>query len=143
MREIFIDTNVIFDLLIENEPDTSFANALFECAIRNDIVLNICPFSLATVYYMLRKRLSHKSVLYDLGWLSKLTKSLPVNETIINQAMKSDFRDFEDAIQYFCALQATGCEAIITRNSKDFKLSAIPVFSPALFLGKEKFHKPH
>ena len=135
MREVFIDTNILFDLLLEREPHTSYANHFFEYAIKNDIVLNICSFSYATLYYVLRKKLTHENVVHDLGWLLKLTKCLSVNENVVKQALKSQFRDFEDALQYFCALQISRCEAIITRNVKDFKLSVIPVVSPEFFLG--------
>ena len=137
MREVFIDTNVVFDLLLGIEPQASQATALFEYAILKDIVLNICSFSYATVYYVLRKRLSHENVLNDLDWLSNLTKCLPVNEIVIQQAMRSQFRDFEDAIQYFCALQIPKCEAIISRDRKGFRLSAIPAMSPNEFLANE------
>ena len=137
MREVFVDTNVIFDLLLEREPHSSYANKFFQYTVKNDIVLNICSFSYATLYYVLRKKLSHENVLHDLSWVLKLTKCLPVNETVVKQAMQSHFRDFEDAIQYFCALQISGCEAIITRNAKDFKLSLIPVVSPEFFLSIE------
>jgi len=136
MREIFIDTNVIFDLLLGREPYASRANALFEYTIMNDIVLNICSFSYATVYYVLRKRLSHENVLNNLNWLSLLTKCLSVNQNVIQQAMKSQFHDFEDAIQYFCALQIPKCEAIITRDRKGFKLSTIPFMPPDEFLAE-------
>jgi hypothetical protein len=48
--------------------------------------------------------------------------------------MKSGFKDFEDAIQYCCALQIGVCEAIITRDTKDFALSNVPVVTPQTFL---------
>ena len=137
MREIFIDTNVILDLLLGREPQADHANNLFQYAIRHDIVLNICSFSYATVYYILRKQLSHDNVLNDLRWLSSLVKCLSVTENVIQQALQSQFNDFEDAIQYFCALQVPNCEAIISRDRRGFQLSAIPAISPNEFLSKE------
>ena len=137
MREIFVDTNVVLDLLLGIEPYAGYANDLFKYAIMNDIVLNICSFSYATVYYILRKRLSHENILSDLQWLSNTVKSLSVNENTIQKALASQFRDFEDAIQYFCALQIPNCEAIISRDRKGFRLSTIPVINPSDFLTKE------
>jgi predicted nucleic acid-binding protein len=138
VREVFVDNNVIFDYLLEREPFTAHANAFFEYAIRQDIVLNVCANSYATIYYILRKKHSHESVISDLGFLSKITKCIPVNETVIKQALESRFRDFEDAIQYFCALQIPKCEAIISRDRRDFQLSTIPAMSPKVFMARKK-----
>jgi len=137
MRELFVDTNVIIDLLLGREPYASNAINIFRYAIKNDIILNVCSFSYATSCYILRKSMSHKNVLHDLGWLLELSKCLPVNESIIQQAIKSQFRDFEDAVQYFCALQVPKCEAIISRDRKGFQLSTIPCMSPNEFLARE------
>ena len=137
MREIFIDTNVIFDLLLGKEPYSTPANNLFQYSIMNDIVMNICSLSYATIYYVLRKKESHEIVLNNLNWLSILTKCLQVNENVIQKSLTSNFADFEDAIQYFCALQTPKCEAIISRDRKGFRLSAIPVMSPNEFLANE------
>mgnify|MGYP000476504288 CR=1 FL=1 len=48
--------------------------------------------------------------------------------------LDSEFGDFEDAIQYFSALQNRKIEAIVTRNVKDFKLSTLPVLQPSELL---------
>lgn len=58
---------------------------------------------------------------------------LPVNSDIIENAVRSEFTDFEDAVQYFTALSASS-DYIITRNVKDYSLSEIEVFSPDEFL---------
>ena len=136
MRELFVDTNVVFDLLSGREPHAGNANGFFQYAIKNDIVLHICSFSYATLYYVLRKKMPHVNILHDLDWISFLTKSLSVDENVIQQSIKSQFRDFEDAIQYFCALQIPKCEAIITRDRKGFKLSTIPFMPPDEFLAE-------
>jgi predicted nucleic acid-binding protein len=56
-----------------------------------------------------------------------------LNNGVVEKALNSDFEDFEDALQYFCALQSN-CEVILTRNGKDFKLSAIPTMTAGEFL---------
>ena len=45
----------------------------------------------------------------------------------------NDFEDFEDAIQYFSALE-NGMEMIISRNLKDFANSKLPVMTAGQFL---------
>jgi len=76
----------------------------------------------------------HHNALEALEKISHDVTSLPVNETIIKQALNSGFRDFEDAVQYYCALQISKCEVIITRNPKDFESSNLPVTTPQRFL---------
>ena len=56
---------------------------------------------------------------------------------IIEKGLNSDFPDFEDSLQYYSALR-TECDIIITRNSKDFKKSQIPVMTPDEFLNSIK-----
>ena len=51
--------------------------------------------------------------------------SIIYENKILELALSSDFSDFEDAIQYYTALD-NKLEIIITRNKKDFKKSKLP-----------------
>jgi len=137
MREVFVDTNILIDLVIKREPFSTYAKSLFAVAEKKSIVMNICAISYNNVYYIIRKRLGREKAKTSLKMFSDTTKCLPVDHTVIHQAMMSQFRDFEDAIQYYCALQIPKCEAIITRNIKDFKLSAVSVKPPEEFWADE------
>ena len=141
MRELFIDTNVLFDVLVdrgENGEFSEYARELFDYADKHSIRLNVCPLSYSNLYYSLRKvPFSHEDIIIDLWKISKKTRCLPVNEGIIAQALISNFRDFEDAIQNFCAAQLPECEAIITRDRKGFRTSIFPVMAPERFLIEE------
>ena len=64
-----------------------------------------------------------------------IAKTADLTDKIIDKGLSSKFGDFEDALQYFCALK-TGSSIIITRNEKDFKSSEIPVFNPEEYLSK-------
>lgn len=67
-----------------------------------------------------------------------LVKPFELNDKIIELALNdTSFKDFEDGIQYYTALESQ-CDSIITRNLKDFRNSAIPVFSPKEYLSKRK-----
>ena len=57
-----------------------------------------------------------------------LVNVLPVDDKVIELALNSDFGDFEDAIQYYCAIE-NGINILITRNLKDYKLARIPVLT--------------
>ncbi|MDR0893779.1 MAG: PIN domain-containing protein [Prevotellaceae bacterium] len=134
MKHYFVDTNVVIDLLANREGYAESAAYLFDAAERKEIHLSVCALSYANIYYILRKRIGNKNAIAALSDLSEYVSILPVNESIIQQALHSDFSDFEDAIQYYAASQDSSVSAIITRNKKDFRSSKILVLSPAEWL---------
>ena len=64
-----------------------------------------------------------------------MTEIVDVTKTVIKKSLKSDFKDFEDAIQYKCALTISKIDFIVTRDSKDFKKSSLPVMNPQEAMG--------
>jgi len=134
MQEIFLDTNIVIDYLTNRKPFSKTALRLFALAENKTIKLNISAISFTIIYYVLRKNNSHKSIIENLISLSDLCNIILVNRNIIEQALKSDYTDFEDAVQYCSALQNPNCSTIITRNIKDFQPSTIKVMLPDEFL---------
>jgi predicted nucleic acid-binding protein len=105
----------------------------------NLIKINISAISYTTIYYVLKKNNLHQAIIKSLVLLSNLCTILPINQAVLEQAMKSDFMDFEDAVQYYSALQNNQCKAIITRNVKDFKFTKIAIMTPDEFLKINQF----
>ena len=134
MYEIFLDTNIVIDYLTNRKPFSQSALRLFSLAENGKLRLNISAISCTTIYYVLRKNNSHHAIMQSLMLLSNLCNILPVNQVVLDQAMKSGFADFEDAVQYYSALQNKNCSTIISRNTKDFQFSVIKVMSPDRFL---------
>jgi hypothetical protein len=62
-----------------------------------------------------------------------LTTVLAVNDKIVERALASDFKDFEDALQYYTATE-NKISKLITRNLKDFKAAEIIVMTAEQFL---------
>lgn len=87
----------------------------------------------------MRKLKGHADALALLGKLELLVRVSAVGESEIQSALSSQFKDFEDAIQYFTARTEGGISAIVTRNRADYAASEIPVLSPDEFLAK---HEP-
>jgi hypothetical protein len=79
--------------------------------------------------------LSHTETIKHLEDLSEMTEIVDVTKTIIKKSLKSDFKDFEDAIQYHCALSIGKIDCIVTRDGKDFKKSILPVMNPQEAIG--------
>ena len=59
-----------------------------------------------------------------------MTEITDVTRDIIKKALKSAFKDFEDAIQYYSALSNKRIHIIVTRNTKDFKESVLAIMTP-------------
>ncbi len=117
------------DFLADRKPFSLNAAKLFELSISKKIKLYISAVSYNNIYYILKQSLSHKDTITLLSSLSEITEVVDVTKTVIQQALKSDFKDFEDAIQYYCALSINKLEIVITRDIKDFKKSTIPVMT--------------
>jgi predicted nucleic acid-binding protein len=130
MKHIFIDTNVIIDFLADRVPFSDYAAILFQLAKENKIKVHISAISFNNTYYILRKVTSHKKALSLISEIEDYVGIQETNRTIIRKAIKSDFNDFENAIQYFSAIQLGNIDIITTRDLKDFKKSELPVLSP-------------
>lgn len=63
--------------------------------------------------------------------LASMTEIADVTSKVIKQSLKTDFKDYEDAIQYYSALSIAKIDFIVTRNTKDFKKSLLAVLTPA------------
>lgn len=135
MEKVFVDTNIIIDLLAKREPFYKDAQDLFTLSDKKEIELCISSLSFAKAYYSIAKH--HKDVDAK-KYLSKfkvLVTVFPLQDKAIELALASDFTDFEDGLQYFIAMD-NEAEIIITRNKKDFKSSKIPVMTAGEYLNK-------
>jgi len=133
MSRIFLDTNVILDLLGERVPFFDSIAKVATLADQKKIAIIVSPLSFTTIEYVLNKYESSESVLNKLRKFKIICEVCEVNEETIDKALNSSFKDFEDAVQYFTALQSN-CSIILTRNGKDFKHSTIPIMTAEEYL---------
>ncbi|QBN20282.1 type II toxin-antitoxin system VapC family toxin [Flavobacterium nackdongense] len=133
MSRIFLDTNVILDLLGERVPFFDSIAKVATLADQKKLTIIVSPLSFTTIDYVLNKYESSESVLNKLRKFKIICEVCEVNEETIDKALNSNFKDFEDAVQYFTALQ-TNCSIIITRNGKDFKNATIPIMTSEEYL---------
>ena len=134
MKRIFIDTNILLDLLLERQPWVNQASVLFSMADRKDIKLLCCSLSFSTaIYLMERLKYERKEIITKLAIVKSLCSVTTVDESVIDRVLQSDFLDLEDSLQYYSALSAKA-DVIVTRNKKDYELSNIPVLTPSEFL---------
>ncbi|MBK8944688.1 MAG: PIN domain-containing protein [Ignavibacteriae bacterium] len=133
MRKIFIDSDIILDLLAQREPHYIFAAKLFTLIDQKKLNGFTSPIVFTNLHYLLKKNSSNLIALKSLRKLKTLIDILPVDEKVIDQALNSEFNDFEDAIQYFTAVN-NGINLLITRNKVDYKKSKISVATAEEFL---------
>ncbi len=135
MKRLFLDTNVLIDFLSDRKPFSDSAAILFEASVRQKVQVFVAAISYNNIYYILNQALSHSQTLKHLTALKELTTTVPVTSDTIDSSLVSDFKDFEDAIQYYCALSVPKIDAIVTRNTKDFKKSTIAILTPQEAIG--------
>ncbi|RXP45440.1 PIN domain-containing protein [Lutibacter sp. HS1-25] len=132
-KRIFIDTNVMLDLLGERNPFYESIAKIATLGEKGKLTLIVSPISFATVNYFLSKFENSKTAREKLRKFKIISEICSLTEHTIEKGLNSSFKDFEDALQYFSATESD-CELIITRNGKDFKKSLLPVMTPDEFL---------
>ncbi len=118
---------------MKREPFFENSSQLFNLIDQNIISGNITASTITDIYYIAKKEIGHNIAIQFIEHILKIVDVVGIDKKIINKALKSDFKDLEDAIQ------ATACElndidAIITRNKKDFGKANISIYTPDEFL---------
>ena len=135
MDKVFLDTDVILDFLLERK---SFSEASIFLLTLGDIgKINLYSSGLvfSNCYYVLRKLSSHSKVIDALQSLRSFIEMVPIDHQVVDDALHSSFKDFEDAIQNSAASSA-GIRFLITRNIKDYKKSELAVMTPEEYLAR-------
>jgi len=135
IRKVFVDSDVVLDLLGERHPFHTSAQRLFSMAEQGKVEVFTSPLVMANVYYVLRKLAGAGKARDILRRLRPLLRIESMHASAVDWALTSDFQDLEDAIQYRVAVEAKA-DALLTRNAKDFRSSQIPVFSPEEFVNQ-------
>jgi predicted nucleic acid-binding protein len=137
--KLFVDSDVVIDFFTDREPHANPASELFELNEQGSVKLYLSAISINNIYYIVRKFLGHKKAIEIIETLTEMTEIVGTTKIEIVQALKNEFSDFEDSVQYSSALNIKGLDAIITRNIKDYRNSTIAAMTPLNFLKiKEK-----
>ena len=132
MKKVFLDTNVLLDFVLGREGMKD-ALAILQLQEDNKVYLLTSILSMANVAYVAKKGRT-KEELYELmQGLSEMIHTLQMDEIQLQEALSVIAPDFEDMLQMICS-KTHDCDAIITRNKKDFTLSETPVYTPDEFL---------
>jgi predicted nucleic acid-binding protein len=131
--KVFVDTNVLLDVLARREPFYSDAARIWSLAERGRIEALVLVISFNNVYYVVRKASNRKSADRSLHLMRGVFTPVPLSVQILNQAIDAKSDDFEDAIQFHSAIHAEA-DCLITRDADHFPTTDLPILSPAAFL---------
>jgi len=133
MNAILLDTNVILDIALKRELHFAKSAEVLRAIEKYQIKSFVSATSINDIYYIARKDNGHTKTIEFIENLMDLVDIAGVDKQIIINAINSEIKDFEDAIQNFAAIE-TNCEIIITRNKADFKNSELQILTPDEFL---------
>lgn len=130
---IFIDTNIILDVLTKREPFYPICAKIWTLVTEKIISGYISAISVNNIYYILRK-LRDKTIAKN--FVEEVLRDfniVPLTREILLQASKLEIEDYEDGIHYFSVIHC-GCEYLVTRNKKDYPTIGLMILSPEEFV---------
>ncbi|MEJ6979589.1 PIN domain-containing protein [Pedobacter sp. P351] len=130
MRNVFVDTNILIDLLADRPPFSKFAIEIFDLAEKKQVKLFTSSHTYATTHYLLKKHIGEKELRELLYSLLDFIDLISIDISIIKKSLLSNHKAFEDAIQILAANSIADVDFIVTRNLKDFKDAGITVLPP-------------
>ena len=134
MDRVLIDSDVILDSFFDREPFAEYSTVILSMCESGKISGFLTPLIFSNVYYLLRRTAKHEKVIEKLKQLLKITEVLQMDRNVIEKALNSRFKDFEDALQNYSAVSIGNIDLILTRNFKDYKKSELGVFTPETYI---------
>ncbi len=128
--KVYIDTNVYLNSLQERDKEISKKVLIF--LEKRDIKIFVNDLSIINIHYITRKSINREIIKTELKKILSKHGLVPIDKFIIENSLDSEFKDFEDGVQYFCAKRVEA-DLIITNNPKDFKNSDIKIMTPVEF----------
>lgn len=133
MNRVFLDTNVLLDVLLRREPFVNDSAQVLDMGFKGKIELYATPLTFATCLFVARMSLGYINTLEALKILERHICIATMDASQLHEALYATAPDFEDMLQYYAAVTAN-CSHIITRNEQHFPQRAIEVMSPTVFM---------
>jgi len=134
MKHIFLDTNVVLDFLLKRQPSlgdpiAKDAATIFELSKRKKLKMSVSSLSINNIDYVISKLESRAKSRKIISQIIRLVEVQSVGKSTVEKATQSEFKDFEDALQNYCAEEAK-VATIVTRNVKDYAKSELSILTP-------------
>ena len=121
MDNVLIDTVVILDFFFDREPFAEFATEVLNLCEAAEIKGYTTPVIICNVYYLLRKTAKHEIIIERIKQLLNIINITPMDEDVVFGALNSEFKDFEDALPNYSAIENGDIQIVLTKNVKDYK----------------------
>ena len=131
--KLFLDTNVVIDVLAAREPFVTASRTVFNLCETGKAEGCISALTLCTISYVLRRLVTPVTMRAKLRDLRNVLTPVDLSVSLLDKAISSKLADFEDAVQFYTAAY-NDADYIITRNVKHFPQENIPVLTPTDFL---------
>lgn len=128
MKKIFLDTNIILDVMAQRRPFNTDANALMKLGIEGKVMLCATPLTFANCTYILKSSYKHNDPVTVIKAYKQYIFALTMDDEQCDKALNAAAPDFEDMLQFEAAV-AANCDYIVTRNKKHFPTNIIPVYT--------------
>jgi len=132
---VLLDTNIILDVVLAREPFAEDSVQILKLHEQGAIEAYIAAITPINVFYVTRKLKGRKEAQRAIELILSSLLVCTLNDSVLEQAYKLPFGDYEDAVQH-ASKTASGLDAIVTRDSKDYQNATLPVLSPAELLIK-------
>jgi predicted nucleic acid-binding protein len=134
MEKVLIDTDVILDFFFDRMPFSEESSQILSLCEKKEIQGYVTSIMVSNIYYLLRKTAKHEKVIDNLKLLLNIVDVTTTNKKVVLEALNSEFKDFEDALQNFSAQNDEKITIILTRNVKDYKTSNLSIMTPENYL---------
>jgi predicted nucleic acid-binding protein len=134
MDKVLIDTDVLLDFFFDRKPFAKYSTEILNLCEQNKLNGFTTPVIISNVYYLLRKTAKHDIIVEKIKQLLGIIEIIKMDKHAVLNALNSEFKDFEDALQNFSAIENGKINVILTRNIKDFKKSELAILTPETYL---------
>jgi predicted nucleic acid-binding protein len=129
MKRLLLDTNIILDIALKREPHFQLSSKIFELIDKKRIIGFITASTVTDIYYISRKEKGNEIAIEFISNLIEIVDVIGVDKSTIVKALKSNIKDFEDAVQVSAA-ENYEIQIIVTRNKSDFLNSGLEILTP-------------
>lgn len=134
LNKVLINTDVILDFFFDRKPFSEDASQILSLCENGTVQGFVTPMMISNIYYILRKSSKHDKIIESLKILINVVDVAIIDKQTVLNALNSEFKDFEEALQNFSAIDENDIQIIITRNIKDYKTSSLAVMTPEHYL---------
>ncbi len=130
MKRVLLDVNVVLDVLLDRKPFASSAAAVWSAVEEGRATGLLSAHAVTTIHYLNAREVGPRQARGTTEALLSVFEVACVDGTVLGAALALGWNDFEDAVTAAAARRAK-CDAIVTRNPRDFKGSPVRLLAPA------------